>query len=248
MLENIANIVDLGLSPTITREMAACSTRPGGAQDARDLVRTLEVGYWMIGLVIGGIIISCASTIAVHWLSSNQLPPDTLRTAIVLIGILILCRWPITFYSGGLIGLERQVLLSGVSTAYAYLRSLGSVFILLFVSPTILAFFAFQIAINVVETVLLIILLWRCLPPGRTPSFRPELIGRIWRFAGGASANTLLWLVNLPTRQSSLSARCFRSNPSATMYWGRVWPAAWALLPRRFTPPFSGLLPAGGFR
>ena len=194
-LENIANIVDLGLSPTITREMAAHSARAGGAQDARDLVRTLEVGYWMIGLVVGGIIISCASTISVHWLSSNQLPHDTLSAAIVLIGVLIFCRWPITFYSGGLIGLERQVLLSGISTAYAYLRSLGSVFILLFVSPTILAFFAFQIAINVVETVLLIILLWRCLPPGRTPSFRPELVGRIWRFAGGASANTLLWLV-----------------------------------------------------
>ena len=140
-LETIANLVDLGLSPTITREMAACSTRAGGAQDARDLVRTLEVGYWMIGLVIGGVIISCASPISAHWLRSNQLPPDTLRTAIVLIGILIFCRWPITFYCGGLIGLERQVLLSGISTAYAYLRSLGSVFILLFVSPTIFAFF-----------------------------------------------------------------------------------------------------------
>ncbi len=68
-------------------------------------------------------------------------------------------------------------------------------FVLLFVSPTIFAFFAFQIAINIVGTVLLIILLWRCLPPGRTPSFRPELIGRIWRFAGGASANTLLSLL-----------------------------------------------------
>ena len=194
-LESISNLLDLGLSPTITREMAACSTRAGGAQDARDLVRTLEVGYWMIGLVIGGIIVSCASPIAAHWLRSNQLPPDTLRTAIVLIGILILCRWPITFYCGGLNGLERQVLLSGVGTAYAYLRSLGSVFILLFVSPTIFAFFVFQIAINVVQTVVLTILLWRCLPPGRTPRFRPELIRRIWRFAGGTSANTLLWLL-----------------------------------------------------
>ncbi len=193
-LENLANLVDLGLSPTITREMAACSTRAGGAQDARDLVRTLEVGYWMIGVVIAGVIISCASPIAAHWLRSNQLPPDTLRTAIILIGILILCRWPITFYCGGLTGLELQVLLSGVGTAYAYVRSLGSVFILLFVSPTIFAFFVFQIALNVAQTAILTVLLWRCLPPGRTPRFRPELIRRIWRFAGGTSANTLLWL------------------------------------------------------
>lgn len=194
-LESISNLVDLGLSPTITREMAACSTRPGGAQDARDLVRTLEVGYWMIGLVIGGVIISCASPISDHWLRSNQLPPDMLRTAIVLIGVLILCRWPLSFYCGGLNGLERQVLLAGVGTAYAYLRSLGSVFVLLFVSPTIFAFFVFQIAINVVQTAVLTILLWRCLPPGRTPRFRPELVRRIWRFAGGNSAITLVWLL-----------------------------------------------------
>jgi O-antigen/teichoic acid export membrane protein len=194
-LETVANVVDLGLSPTITREMAACSTRAGGAQDARDLVRTLEVGYWMIGLVIGGVIISCASPIAAHWLRSNQLPPATLRMAIVLIGILILCRWPLSFYCGGLTGLERQVLLSGVTTAYAYLRSLGSVLILLFVSPTISAFFVFQIAINVVQTAVLTILLWQCLPAGRTPRFRPELIRRIWCFAGGISAGTLVWLL-----------------------------------------------------
>jgi O-antigen/teichoic acid export membrane protein len=194
-LETVANLIDLGLSPTITREIAACSTRPGGAQDARDLVRTLEVGYWMIGLVIGGIVISCASPIAAHWLRSNQLPPDTLRRAIVLIGILILCRWPLSFCCGGLTGLERQVLLSGISTAYAYLRSLGSVFILLFISPTIFAFFVFQIAINVVQTAVLTILLWRCLPAGRTPRFRPELVRRIWRFAGGNTAITLVSLL-----------------------------------------------------
>lgn len=194
-LENISNIVDLGLSPTITREMAACSTRPGGAQDARDLIRTLEAGYWAIGLVIGGIIISSASPISAHWLRTDQLPHDTLHTAIMLIGILIFCRWPLTFYCGGLTGLERQVLLSGVSTAYAYLRSLGSVFVLLFVSPTISAFFVFQIAINLIQTAVLTIVLWRCLPSGPTPRFRPELVRRIWRFAGGTSANTLLWLL-----------------------------------------------------
>ena len=194
-LESVSNLVDLGLSPTMTREMAACSARPGGAQDARDLVRTLEAGYWMIGVLLAAVIISCASPIAAHWLRSTQLPPATVRTAIVLIGILILCRWPVTFYCGGLNGLERQVLLNVVGTAYAYLRSLGSVFILLFVSPTIFAFFAFQIAINVVQTAVLTVTLWRCLPPGRAPRFRLDLIRRIWRFAGGTTANTLLWLL-----------------------------------------------------
>jgi O-antigen/teichoic acid export membrane protein len=194
-LETVANIIDLGLSPTITREMAACSTRPDGAQEARDLVRTLEIGYWLIGVVIGGVIIACASPIAVHWLSSTQLPPATLHSAIILIGFLILSRWPITFYIGGLNGLERQVLLSIITTGYSYLRSLGSVLILYFVSPTIFAFFVFQIIINVFQTIILTVSLWHCLPSGQTPRIRHELLRGIWRFAGGNTALTLIWLI-----------------------------------------------------
>lgn len=194
-LETIANIIDLGLSPTITREMAACSTRPDAAQQARDLVHTLEVGYWLIGILIGGVIISYASPIATHWLRTNQLSADVLRQAVILIGLLIFCRWPVTFYIGGLSGLERQVLLSAVTIAYSCLRSLGSVFVLLFVSPTIFAFFVFQIIVNVVQTIALTILLWRCLPTGGPGRVRPELVRRIWRFAGGNSAATLIWLV-----------------------------------------------------
>lgn len=239
-LESISNLVDLGLSPTMTREMAACSTRPGGAQDARDLVRTLEVGYWLIGVVLGGVIILSASQIAGHWLRSNQLPPATLRTAIVLIGILIFCRWPVTFYSGGLTGLERQVLLNGVGSAYAFLRSLGSVFILLFVSRTIFAFFVFQIAVNVVQTAALTILMWRCLPPGRTPRFRPQLVRRIWRFAGGTSAITLVWMLVLELDKLVVTAMLPLEAVGYYMLSSRIA----ACLGATSTPLFSAFFPA----
>jgi O-antigen/teichoic acid export membrane protein len=194
-LETIANLLDFGLSPTITREVAACSTRAGGAQDARDLVRTLEISYWLIGVAIGAVVVMGAAPIAHHWLRSSQLSANQVRTAVVLIGLLILCRWPLSFYSGGLTGLERQVVLSGTTTGFAFARSLGSVFVLIFVSPTVFAFFVWQIAINLVLTALLTILLWQCLPSGSTPRFRPELLGRIWRFAGGLSAVTLVSMV-----------------------------------------------------
>jgi O-antigen/teichoic acid export membrane protein len=239
-LETVANLIDLGLSPTITREMAACSTRAGGARDARDLVRTLEAGYWAIGVVIGAIIVSCASPISAYWLRSNQLSPATLRTAIVLIGILIVCRWPLSFYCGGLIGLERQVLLSGVGTAYAYVRSLGSVFVLLFVSPTIFAFFLFQIAINLVATGAFAVLLWRCLPPGRTPRFRPELIRRLWRFASGTTAITLVWLLISELDKIVVSAML----PLETFGYYALGSRIAACLGAASSPLFSAFFPA----
>src|SRR5208337_4867775 len=145
MLESLANLLDLGLSPTMTREMAAASTSVEAAHEARDLVRTLEVFYWAIGLVIGGGIILASPFLATHWLNSSQFSAHDLRNVIVLIGLLILCRWPLSFYGGGITGLERQVLLSWVSFAFVCARSFGAVLVLLWVSPTIMAFFWWQV-------------------------------------------------------------------------------------------------------
>ncbi|MEA2680689.1 MAG: hypothetical protein QOK03_2411, partial [Candidatus Binataceae bacterium] len=85
MLESLANLLDLGLSPTMTREMAAASTSVEAAHEARDLVRTLEVFYWAIGVLIGGAIILASPFLAVHWLNSSKFSAHDLRNVIVLI-------------------------------------------------------------------------------------------------------------------------------------------------------------------
>lgn len=185
MLESLANLLDLGLSPTMTREMAAASTSVEAAHEARDLVRTLEVFYWAIGLLLGGAIVLGSPFLATHWLNSSQFSAHDLRNVIVLIGLLILCRWPLSFYGGGITGLERQVLLSWVSFAFVCARSFGAVLVLLWIAPTIMAFFWWQAAINLLNTAVLVALLWKCLPEGRAPRFRIETLRKIRRFAAG---------------------------------------------------------------
>ena len=191
-LETLANLLDLGLSPTMTRELAASARRAEGAQDVRDLVRTMEVVYWTIGLFIGAAIVLGAPLIAAHWLQSSQISAVELRSYVQFIGVLILFRWPISFYSSGLVGLERQVLLSWTGFLVALLRSLGAVVVLVFVSPTLVAFLTWQIAINVANTATVEASLWWSLPKGRAPRFRPILLTRVWKFAGGVTANTLV--------------------------------------------------------
>lgn len=191
-LEAMATLLDLGLSPTMTREMATSAGRPEQAQEVRDFVRTLEVAYWALGFVIGGVIILGASPIADYWLKSSELSTAEVKTSVVLIGALILCRWPLSFYSAGLTGLERQVLLSWVTLAFTIVRSVGAVFVLVFIEPTILAFFIWQILINLVQTAAFTALLWRCLPAGQRPRVRQDVVRRVWRFAGGTTAIALV--------------------------------------------------------
>lgn len=192
MLETLANLLDLGLSPTMTRQLAAASSSLDATREARDLVRTLEVIYWLVGFILGGAIIAAAPRLATHWLNSTQFSAHDLRNILVLIGFLILCRWPLSFYSGGITGLERQVLLSWVSFAFVCARSLGAVLVLLWWSPTIVAFFWWQVAINALNTAVLVALLWKCLPGERAPHFRLETLRRIRRFAAGITGVAII--------------------------------------------------------
>ena len=57
-------VLDLGLSPTINREMARHSACPGPTAELRDLAKTLEIGSWMIGGAMGSCVIVLAPMIA----------------------------------------------------------------------------------------------------------------------------------------------------------------------------------------
>jgi hypothetical protein len=171
LLESFANLLDLGLSPTMAREMAGAAHDSDKAVELRDLVRTLEFGYWAVGLLIGVAIALSARLIASHWLRSDAIPPHILHSAILLIALLIVCRWPLTFYGGGLTGLERQVLLSWVSFFFLCMRNLGAIAVIVWISPAISSFFLWQVLINFIQTVALGALLWNCLPAGPRPVF-----------------------------------------------------------------------------
>jgi O-antigen/teichoic acid export membrane protein len=187
-LEALAALLDLGLSPTLTRELSRTGQHPEEAQRARDLVRTLEVFYGMMGLLVGLGVVIGAPLIANHWLKSAKLSPVELVQSVQLIGVLVFCRWPISFYSSGLNGLERQVLLSWITLAGALLRNLGAIVVLVYVSPTIFAFLSWQIAVNISNVAALAGMLWWCLPESGPARIRPGLAKEVWKFAGGVAA------------------------------------------------------------
>lgn len=195
-LQGALQILDFGLSPTMNREMARYSVQPERAGEARDLVRTLEIGYWAIGLAIGAVIYALAPFIATHWIRAIALPTSVVQAAVVSMGVLSALQWPLTFYQGGLLGLQRQAALNALLIAMSTLRYGGVALILWRVSPTITAFFAWQIVVSAVQVSLITLLLWRSLPAANhAPHFQPSLLKNIWRFAAGMSGITLATLI-----------------------------------------------------
>jgi len=190
-------LLDMGLSMTLNREMARLAASDDAAQDMRDLVRTLEIPYWTGALFLGAIVVALAPFIAYHWVNVESLAPKTVHVAIMLMGLAVAFQWPISFYSGGLLGLQHQVLLNVINVVMATVRGLGAVLILWLVSPTAEAYFLWQIVASLTHVGWIAFFLWRRLPASpHPPRFRRELLSNVWRFAasmtGIVAASTVL--------------------------------------------------------
>ena len=182
----ILQLLDLGLGTALNRQFAQYSMQSGKAQEMHDLLRTLEIIYWLIGIAIGVTIAALAPAIAAYWLKPQQLSVETATQALAMMGIAIAFQWPRALYSGGLMGLQRQVASNLLSSITGTVNNLGGVLILWLVSPTIQAYVAWFMAISLVDTLSTGLLLWRSLPkaPAR-PNFSGQALAGIWRFAAG---------------------------------------------------------------
>jgi O-antigen/teichoic acid export membrane protein len=78
----IFGLLDMGLSGTLNREMARLAVQKGNAQEMRDFLRTLEIPYWLAGLLISVSVIAASPFIAYRWVNAEQLSPKTIQTAI----------------------------------------------------------------------------------------------------------------------------------------------------------------------
>ncbi len=205
-IQALSGLFDMGLSSTLNRELAILSAQEGKQKDSRDLVRTLEVIYWGITSIIGLSIFLLSPFLAQSWIKSQALSKESVQMAIALMGLVIAFNFPFSLYSGGLLGLQRQVLLNGIVVSMSTLRGIGMILILWLVSPTIQAFFIWQAFISVTQTLITFFFLWRSLPKSQiSAKFSKNTWLRIWRFSAGMTGITLVSLILMQTDKILLS-------------------------------------------
>lgn len=189
-VQALAGLLDMGLSTSVNRELAGSTGTgaPAGsrAQEVRDLLRTVEVGYWGVAVVVGCLVAGLAHTISHYWLNPLAMSPNAVEQAIQIMALVVALYWPVTLYSGGLMGLQRQVPLNAISVVMDLLRFVGGWAILAWVSDSIRAFFLWQALVNGLHSALLGTTLWRAMPVGtRTMNITWGSLRRISRFAAG---------------------------------------------------------------
>lgn len=190
----LLQLLDMGMAPTINREVARCSAS-GDLKEAGKLLHTLAVVYWSMAAAIAILILVLAPLIAEYWLQSKQLSPQTISHAVMLMGLVVACRWPIGLYQGALIGAQRLTISSGINMAMVTIGSLGAVAVLAFISPTIEAFFIWQACVGLVYAVIMRLAAWRIIGKAQQNRFDVGALKNVWRFTAGMSAIGLTALI-----------------------------------------------------
>lgn len=182
--QGLIQLLDLGLTPTINRELARYSAT-GELPKARNLLHTLAVTYWVTAIIIVAGISAVAPVIANFWLHSRDIPTQTLKRAVMLIGLVIACQWPIALYQGALIGMQRLTISSAINIAMVTVGVSGAIGILAWISPTIEAFFIWQAVIALVHVAIMRRAAWQTIGESIEAKFHFSELRRIWRFSAG---------------------------------------------------------------
>lgn len=185
-LQAFISLLDLGFGPTLTREFARMSGKPGSAQEMRDLLRSLEIIYLGSTALIALVVWQLAPLVANHWLRLGKLSPEEVSHGIAMAGIALAVQWPKNLYGAGLEGLQRQLTLSWVIVVTATLRALVVILALELIAPTLEVFFVAQACANALQTGSLAVALWRAVPAADArASFKPQIVRGVMRFATG---------------------------------------------------------------
>lgn len=196
MLQAWFLLLDMGLTPALSREMARFLGGEHTAQSIRDLLRSLEIIYGGIAVTIIAVVWLSAEWIAKNWLSASHLPPSTVCQALAVMGLVIAARMTEQVYRGAIQGLQRQVWLNGALAVLATLRWAGVIPVLLWVEASVQTFFLWQGLISILSIVVLARYTYRNLPTAGKPGrFAPQALNNIKSFAGGMAATTLLTLM-----------------------------------------------------
>lgn len=188
--QSLLQLLDMGIAPTINREVARCSAA-GSIQDAGKLLHSLAVIYWGIALLIAILIFSLAPLISEYWLQSKKLSPETISHAIMLMGLVIACRWPIGLYQGALIGAHRLAISSIINMAMVTIGSVGAVCVLKFITPTIEGFFIWQACLGIAYSLIIREAAWRIVGNSKAKKFSCKSIRIVLRFSLGVGAISL---------------------------------------------------------
>ena len=198
VMQSWLSLLNMGLTPALSREVACCRDQKNGLSQVRPLLRSLEIIFLMINLFIISAVILNSHWLAHHWLKISNLSYTQVMYCISLMGIIAACRWFADLYRSAISSVEKQVWLNGTNIILATLRYGGSYVLLRWITRIPTHFFEYQLLIAIAEPVVLGKKFYKILSPKTNHFFNFtiswKLIFKIFPFASGLFYTTIIYI------------------------------------------------------
>ncbi|MDM8546570.1 oligosaccharide flippase family protein [Candidatus Venteria ishoeyi] len=239
-LANLLSALDFGISPTLNRELAACSVNHA-VEKMRNTLRTFEVVYFIIILLVIAGLVGASSYVAESWLQNNQLSTKTVAQSLQLMAVVIALHLLTNFYSAGLAGLQYQIQVNTVNAVMATLRYAAIVPLMHTVSASPVFFFIWQLLIGLLHLLTIMLIIWRKIPAStHRPVFQKDIIHAVWKFSAGVSIISIMGLVLVQLDRIFLSHWL---SLETFGYYSVASIIAMSIAPRIASPFFAALYP-----
>lgn len=198
LLQTWFNLLDIGLTPTLGRQVAYARGQQNGFDEFKRLLKSFELIFFGLALVAFSVVFVSKSWLASEWIDAESLNIELISYCISLMGIMVGLRWFVGLYRGGINGLEDQVWLNMASIAIVTLRFVGSLILLIFVTKDIEHFFEYQLALGILELFIYMSRFYKKLPIQKLAvpmvSFHWSSVKSVAPFAIGIAYTAGIWV------------------------------------------------------
>jgi O-antigen/teichoic acid export membrane protein len=196
VLQAWLTLLDVGMTPTLGREMARFTGGAITVQQLRDLLRSIEVLTFALVATVALAAILSSKWIATNWLNPDTLSSEVVAQAFAVMGLAVALKFAEGIYRSSLVGLQKQVLFNAINATVATVRAVGAIAVLIYISPTVQGFFFWQAAVSVGAVAALAFATYQVIPRTHARArFSISALSQVWRFAAGMFGITFLALL-----------------------------------------------------
>lgn len=199
ILQVVLNLLSAGLSPTLKREFAIGDNKKETVLYKYKILRSTENIFFIIGCFS---ILLCffGSDFIVHkWLNIENIDMSLASTAVKVMGFSIAFQIIASIYTGCILGLEKQVYVNVLQFVFSSSKAIGSIIIILFISPNIVIFFASWAIVDFIYLLVSRIVIINYLKKFSVLVWNISdtlLLRSLWRYAFGVFAISIVSTLN----------------------------------------------------
>ncbi|EAU5528322.1 oligosaccharide flippase family protein [Salmonella enterica] len=158
LLQTLLVVLDLGISSTLSREVAILKTESTYFSVFIKILTFVMLLFVFVSFMITFFMYIFRDTIATKWLNTSELSLNDVEYSLAIIGIIISLRWCAGPFKSVILGCEEQIKFNLVNIIVTTLRFIVVIPVMYYYGKNVRVFFTYQLVAAVVEFLLFFIL------------------------------------------------------------------------------------------